>query len=367
MSREIFPGWTPVQIAHHYGFPMSATGAGQTIGVIDLGESLDLEEVRKDFKYLRAAYPDIEVVQIDAPPPQPGVALETHLDIEVLGCICPDAKIKVYRSALTLDGMAAAITRAVKDDVDVISISWGGSESTSFPAIDKALEAAKAANITVCVATGDFGSSQAANYTHQPVAASDGLAHRGHPASSPLVLACGGTQMMVDANGARTEIVWNNTNIGKGATGGGVSILYDVPKWQADAGIDITSANPGAKVGRVIPDVAGLAAGNDWKIGTSGGEKYLTGGTSAVAPLWAAFIALVNETRLNAGKTRLGFLNQRLYAMANKTDCFTDITDGDNKTTPTYPGYEAKAGFDACSGWGVPKGAALAKALTNWA
>jgi kumamolisin len=362
MAHELFPGWTPVQIAHHYNFPMASKGSGQTIAIIDLGESLELEEVMKDFKYLRAPYPKIEVIHIGEVPKQAGSALETHLDIQVVGCICPDASIKVYRAALTIDGMTAAIARAVKDDVDVISISWGGRENAIHQGLEEALSAAHKANITVCVATGDFGSSQY-SIGRAPAAAPDGLSHCGYPATSPLVLACGGTQLVLNDDGISTEVVWNNTLRGGRATGGGVSKLYDLPKWQGDAGIKIASTNKGEGVGRVIPDVAGLAAAGDWQIGIDGGDKELIGGTSAIAPMWAAFFALVNQMRLGQGKKRLGFVNERLYALAAKENLFIDIDKGNNKSTPDYPGYEAGKGFDACTGWGSPRGKHLAEAL----
>ena len=84
-----------------------------------------------------------------------------------------------------------------------------------------------------------------------------------------------------------------------------------------------------------------------------------------VAPLWAAFITLVNEARQAAGKSRLGFVNERLYELAPKGGLFNGITIGTNRPSPDYPGYDAKPGFDACTGWGSPIGEKLFAALVE--
>lgn len=158
-------------------------------------------------------------------------------------------------------------------------------------------------------------------------------------------------------------MVWNNTERKSGAAGGGISVLFERPAWQTDAGVDICCANTG-KQGRVTPDVAGLAAGGDWMI-FDDFRPEITGGSSAVAPLWAAFIALVNEARAASGKPRLGFVNERLYALAAKGGLFNDIVLGSNRPTPDYPGYDAQPGFDACTGWGTPIGGKLFAALVE--
>jgi kumamolisin len=113
------------------------------------------------------------------------------------------------------------------------------------------------------------------------------------------------------------------------------------------------SANPGGHAGRGVPDVAGDA---DPKTGYQvrvDGENLVFGGTSAVAPLWAALIALCNQ-KLG---TSVGFLNPLLYgSLAGKGVC-RDITSGNNGA------YAASTGWDACTGWGTPDGAALVAAL----
>jgi kumamolisin len=101
----------------------------------------------------------------------------------------------------------------------------------------------------------------------------------------------------------------------------------------------------------------------DWAIWVGGGHEALLGGTSAVAPLYAALVALANQRRRSRGRERLGFLNDRLYRLAAAGGLFVSITEGSNRLTPDGPGYDALAGFDACTGWGVPRADRLIAAL----
>ena len=92
------------------------------------------------------------------------------------------------------------------------------------------------------------------------------------------------------------------------------------------------------------------------------------GGTSAGSPQWAAITALANQARANAGEGPLGFLNPRLYALAESgayaTD-FHDITVGNNQLTGTPVGFNAGTGYDAASGWGTPDVAKLVNDLAT--
>ena len=372
MATEIYPGYTPIKVAQFYGFPTN-TGKGQTIAIISLGGPISMTELQEDFDSLNLPNRTDNIKVIDLP----GIgdnqnnegSGETHLDVEVIGSICPDAAINIYRGPNTFTGFAAAVSKAVDDKNTVISISWG---ATEFPgadssAMETALKAAKDSKtgITVCIAVGDGGSGNARN-VNQAVGAADGLAHIQYPASSPHVLACGGTQLE-SVNGNTAEYVWNNSANGGGATGGGVSDVFLLPHWQSAHGIDISSANSPHNGGRVIPDVAGLAAythGADWKI-YEYGQAVPNGGTSAVAPMWSSLVALVNETRQSQGKKNLGWINERLYELAAKGGLFNDVTVGNNRPSANYPGYDAGPGFDACSGWGTPIGAKLAAALVD--
>jgi kumamolisin len=191
----------------------------------------------------------------------------------------------------------------------------------------------------VCVAAGDGGSSDGVT---------DGNAHVDFPASSPHVLACGGTRLQGSGNTIGSETVWNDGSQG-GATGGGVSDAFPLPAWQNGAGVPV-SVNPGARIGRGVPDVAGDA---DPATGYSvlvDGQSTVYGGTSAVAPLWAALIARINQ---QLGKPA-GFVNALLYTHAA---ALHDVTTGSNGA------YSAGPGWDACTGLGSPDGTRIATAL----
>ena len=174
------------------------------------------------------------------------------LDIEVSGAIAPGANIVVYFAPNTDAGFLDGINQAVIDTVNkpsVISISWGGPESTwtaqSLQSYNSALQSASAVGVTVCVACGDNGSTDGV---------SDGQDHVDFPASSPYSLACGGTSLKISAGKVSSEVVWNDLSTGEGATGGGVSATFPIPTWQANVSVPSTGF-----AGRGLPDVAGDA------------------------------------------------------------------------------------------------------------
>jgi kumamolisin len=142
--------------------------------------------------------------------------------------------------------------------------------------------------------------------------------------------------------------VWNDGTSG-GATGGGVSETFALPSWQSSAGVP-KSVN-GGKAGRGVPDVAGDADPQTGYAVRVDGQDTVVGGTSAVAPLWAGLVALINQQRTSS----LGFVNATLYGQGEKP--FHDITKGSNGA------YQAKTGWDACTGLGSPDGKKLATAL----
>jgi len=182
------------------------------------------------------------------------------------------------------------------------------------------------------------------------------------PASSPYVLACGGTTLLFSGNTFTGEKVWNDggRDQGGGATGGGVSDDIAQPSWQK--GIVPPSVNPGNHVGRGVPDVAGNADGvSGYAILADGQLLSEVGGTSAVSPLWSALIARANQ---KLGKP-VGYINPLLYTSLGKTNAFRDITSGNNDPTGgQLGGYQSASGWDACTGWGSPDGTNLVNALT---
>jgi kumamolisin len=270
------------------------------------------------------------------------------LDIEVAGAIAPKAKIAVYFAPNTDKGFLDAITLAIHDKTNqpsVISISWGGPEDTwttqSLSSYDQSFQAAAALGVTIFCAAGDAGSGDGET---------DGKAHVDFPASSPNVAGCGGTKLIAAGNAISSEQVWNEGS--SSATGGGVSDFFALPAYQNAAGIP-PSANKNHHKGRGVPDLAGDADPATGYVVRVDGQELVFGGTSAVAPLWAGLTALLNQ---KLGK-RVGFLNPLTYGSLASSGSFQDITSGNNGA------YKAKAGWDACTGWGSPNGAKLLHAL----
>ena len=267
------------------------------------------------------------------------------LDIEVCAAVAPGAQIVVYFAPNTTQGFTDAISTAVHDTTNkpgVISISWGGPESTwsaqAMTAMDQACQTAAALGVTITVASGDNGSSDGLKGTAN---------HVDFPASSPHVLACGGTKLVGSGSKISSEVVWNEDAANEGATGGGVSNVFAKPAWQANANVPAPTKTKG---GRGVPDVAGDAdPATGYQIRVDG-ENTVIGGTSAVAPLWAGLIALANT----ANKKNAGFVNAKLYSAPK---AFHDITDGNNGA------FSAAGGWDPCTGLGSPIATAVIKAV----
>ena len=350
--------FTPPQLAKLYDFPTGVDGSGQTIGIIELGGGYKPADLTTYFKSLGLAAPSVVAVRVDnannAPTNANSADGEVLLDIEVAGGVAPKAAIVVYFAPNTTKGFLDAITMAVHDTThrpSVISISWGGAENTwttqALDSYDQAFKAAATLGVTICCAAGDAGSGDQNPDNGTP----DGLAHADFPASSPNVLACGGTKITVSANRITSEVVWNE-NPQSSAGGGGISDHFAVPSYQASARIP-PSANAGGHKGRGLPDVAGNADPQSGYAVRVDGQNLVIGGTSAVAPLWAGLIALLNQ---KLGKP-VGFLNPLLYTSAKVKASLRDITSGDNGA------YQAGPGWDACTGLGVPDGQKLLTAL----
>jgi kumamolisin len=337
------PSFSPLDLARLYNFP-AGTGLGQCIAIIELGGGYRPADLRKYFNRLKIApLPKVSAVSVDGGMNHPtgdvrGPDGEVMLDIEIAGAIAPKAEIVVYFAPNTDAGFIDAVTTAIHDTINkpsVISISWGAPESKwsrqAMTAMDEAFQAAAAMGITVCVASGDNGSSDGVP---------DGKNHVDFPASSPYVLGCGGTKVLQAADRTiQSETVWSGS-------GGGESAVFRVPDWQKEE--HVTKAQgpkpePALKW-RGVPDVAGdadPATGYNVRVD---GIDMVFGGTSAVAPLWAGLIALMNSSR----GSPLGYFNPWLYTNAKVTKVLTDIKVGNNGD------FSASPGWDACTGLGTP-------------
>jgi kumamolisin len=365
----------PTDVARTYEFPSTSSsidGKGQTIGIIEFGGGFGQHELEKYFKFMNLR------THQSLPTPKPKVVLvggainqvsdldnsgEVVLDVEIAAAVSPGAKLVIYFGKSLPDTISAAI-HDKENQPGILSISWSSAESLMHKdsqylrAVEKILTEAAAMKVTVCVASGDQGATDA-----QPSGSLEPCV--GYPGSSPHALACGGTM-----SGADGEVVWNNGLDKQGilwASGGGYSRLFNAPSYQSNHDVKPPA---GVSGGRGVPDVAGLA------------DRYMTyqeapnpkdasrplthwgtqNGTSAVAPLWAALVAQLNQVN----GSPLGFINPLLYDQSSSPS-LTDIATGNNvnpKSTDKKA-WNATSGWDPCTGLGVPNGSRLSKLIKN--
>jgi kumamolisin len=356
-------GVPSTEFAKRYNFPQAfegqtLDGTGQTVAIIELGGGFRGSDLKVYFQEIGVAQPMVTRVVVDRAAHSPTTADsddgEVMLDIEVAGAIAPKAKFAVYFAPNNgdqgfIDGISAAVHDTERKP-SVISISWGGPESTTdtqgIQAFHELFVAAAALGITICVAAGDHGTAD------EDAADWDGKIHVDHPAVDDLVLGCGGTQ--IDAKGQ--DVVWNDgtpfdksvAGGGGWASGGGISEVFAVPNYQMNAKLPVSLDS--GKPGRGVPDIAMSATNYFTRVDR---EEGASGGTSAVAPLMSALVALLNQAK----KKNVGFLNTLLYAHAGAL--LHDVTVGTNAITGTVEGYTAGPGWDACSGLGTPDGTAI--------
>ena len=303
--------------------------------------------------------------------------MEVTMDIELSGSLAPDARIDVFFAPPTSLGYRMAIYAALgvthegfeRPPVTVISVSWGNKESSwndnGMRAIDPALRLARDMGVVVCCASGDDGS-----WTE------DGCANAVFPASSPNVLACGGTTLVVDGGEIVGEESWNSTALGRQmATGGGMSGFFERPPHQDEAGVPGPGGNLGQTWisptlkgddsfrGRGLPDVAANADLNTGFRILAGGQVTNGGGTSAATPFWAGLLTAFSD---DLG-CPVGWFNPLLYSHPFK-HVSRQVTKGNNKVGSGGGAYyEAKPGarWNGCCGFGSPDGKRLLGALSR--
>jgi kumamolisin len=356
--------WQPAELASRYNFP-PGDGTGQTIGLLEFGGGYFASDLAAFCQTAKVAVPQVTPVSVDGTPTNAhdGAEGEVMLDVEVVAGVCPKSHVVVYFAQFTEMGWVQILDAAIHDSANspsVLSVSWGYAEggaiwtTQAIEQVNESLKDAASVGVTVCVAAGDDGSSDAIK---------DGHAHVDFPASSPYVLAVGGTTIPQTG----PDICWHEGDglreDGGGSTGGGVSQVLDRPSWQEQ--ITVQSVNPGASPGRILPDIAANA---DWTASpylfVVNGQGQGNGGTSAATPLIGSMILLMNASR--SGGSNLGYVTPLLYQAAQGgtiggLGC-TDVVSGDN-ITAKVGGYQAGDGYDAVSGWGTPNGAKLLELL----
>jgi kumamolisin len=371
----------PTQVASLYDYP-DTDGTGQNIAVFAFNGEIS-PDIQSDprggydpqalenyySKVLGQQVPTITDVVIAGPGNNPGPDTqassnqgdstgEIMLDLCIVGAAAPGAHIFVYFTEFNSKGWVDALSDAIggNNNISVISISYGNSEKDpnslwtlmEVQVVNTALQAAMAKGITICVSSGDDGAFDGGGK----------IAEVDFPASSPFVLAVGGTKLSASAGSSPTvksETVWNEILHKEGASGGGISVVFSKPAYQESVNVP-TSSTPPHFVGRGVPDVSAVG---DPVTGVvvmhiDGKNLESIGGTSASAPLWACLVARINQS-LGA---RCGFLNPLLYSKFAK-GILRDITSGNNGL------FQAQKGWDACTGLGSPGGKSLLNALSG--
>jgi subtilase family serine protease len=265
--------YTPAQIRHAYGFDqLTADGSGQTIAIVDAYGSSTIQSDLDTFCSQFGIAP--ATVTIYYPQGKPisnaGWAQETSLDVEWAHAIAPGAKIVlVAAKSSSYTDLLGAVDYAVNSGATVVSMSWGGSESSA-----------------------ETGNGYDSHFNHPGVTfvASAGDSGEGveWPAASPYVVGVGGTSLYLNSdNSYNSEVAWSGS-------GGGISQYESAPPWQ--------SAWSGLGY-RCVPDVSYLGDPNTGVLVVYRNNLYVFGGTSVGAPQWAALVALSKASLASAETT----------------------------------------------------------------
>ena len=290
-------------------------------------------------------HPRVIVVPINGATNSPnfndgGATIENTIDVETLGGMCPSANLTIilYISPNTLSQFSNLLTYMYNTNITVsgvnykptiISCSWGAPEiyygSSLLSNINSIMTTITNAGISICTATGDYGSNNGVGGSGNYV---------DFPSSNPNSTAVGGTTLVCPNNVYDSETVETTWSSG----GGGISTSYSKPSYQSSLSVS----------GRSIPDVASLADPSTGVVFRINSNLYVIGGTSVAAPIVAGFLATINCRT---------FINPYLYQAPSS--CFHDIITGSNG------GYSAGTGYDSCTGKGSIRGMNLAAYLAT--
>jgi hypothetical protein len=313
------------------------TGAGQVIGLFEFGPYFTNDIILYKQK---AGLPDVTVSNVlldgfTGIPPAGADDGEEALDIDMAMCMAPGATIIVYEGNSAIDIMNRIAT---DNKAKQIGCSFG-----FYPppgTMDNVFMQYLAQGQTFFAASGDSGA-----YSTNLIFA---------PADDPNITSVGGTSLTT--TGPRGSWVSETT---WGGSGGGITPHYSIPNYQVGMNMQ---TNHGSTTQRNFPDVAMLAdVVIFWYL--KNGQSGTVGGTSAAAPLWAGYMALVNQQATANGKPSIGNLNSIIYGIGKTnplySTLFHDITTGNNFNTASPTNFPATTGFDLCTGWGAPNGSNL--------
>jgi subtilase family serine protease len=355
-----------------YAAGTTLTGAGQSVGLLEFDGyyASDISSYAAAAGGGRANIV-IQPVLLDGYNGVPTSGLnsgngEVSLDIEMAMAMAPGlAKIVVFEGGP--NGLQNDVLNAMVANSSVKSLAccWGWSDGPNTTT-DNIFKQMATQGQSFLNASGD-GDAFTVGATSANGVDNVNLANA--PSSSPYITQVGGTTLTMNGSGSSygSETVWNWG--GGSGSSGGVSSYYAIPTWQA--GISM-SANQGSTTQRNIPDVAMIA--DNVFVYDSDGSADVFGGTSCAAPLWAGFLALVNQQATSLGNPAPGLINSAIYAIGKGQNqnfsyaaCFHDVTSGNNFWTSSPTKYVAVAGYDLCTGWGTPGGVNLINALAGQA
>ena len=329
---------------------VTLTGSGQSVALLQF-DGYGSNDIAS---YISQAgltnYPSLTSVAVNGGVLYPGSgALEVCLDIEMVISMAPGvSKIIVYEAPNTTSWstILSAIANDTNNPASQISCSWGNSSAgPKDPTSEGLFKQMAAQGQSFFNASGDSDAF---------------VGGVPFPSESTNITQVGGTTLFTTGpDGAwSSETAWNRGG-GVGG-GGGVSANYGIPVWQQ--GISMT-ANQGSTTLRNVPDVA---LTSEWVFVVTSGNMGIAAGTSCAAPLWAGFMALVNQQAAAAGQGPAGFINPAVYAIGKSSiynSCFNDITTGNNFSPSSPTNFPAVTGYDLCTGWGTPTGSNLINAL----
>lgn len=367
-AGSTYHAWTADQLASAYRFSSlygaGDFGFGQTVALFELSTYPSSDVAAYQTCYGTST--SVSNVPVDGGATTSTGADEDVLDIEDVIGLSPQVNIRVYEGPNTTTGVYDTYSKIVSDNLaTVISTSWGLCEpsegSTAAQSENTLFQEAATQGQSTFAAAGDSGSTDCTSGPNKTTLTVD------DPASQPFVTGVGGTSLSA-IGPPPTETVWNDGKTG-GAGGGGISSLWTMPSYQSGSASSLNVINSnssgtpcGAGAGsycREVPDVSASADENHGYVVYSNGAWTAYGGTSAAAPLWAAFTALTNASSA-CGGTPIGFANPLLYnaaAGAFSSD-FNDITSGNNNLSGSGL-YPAGSGYDMASGLGTPIGSGL--------
>lgn len=361
-------GNTPPAVAKYYNFPPQVPQK-QTFGVISLGGGILETDLSTFWSELALpSMPTFIPVSVDGASYtfdiNDDAAFENTLDVEIIGGLCPNSTILLYSAPNSNRGYYDAINSAISGtqyrgvmySPDKISTSWGMAElyyeTTTLAAFEQLLSGAAAKGVFITAATGDSGSDDGVG---------DGQVHADFPATSPSVVACGGTSISGPLTSTSVETTWSWDPTQQWGGGGGISSYFPAPSYQSGV-VTYPSNTPANLHGkRCIPDISLLAnPSNGWTI-LFGGQVYVNqiGGTSCAAPAMAGLAGRMGLKYASAPPSYL----YKVAKTPQRTSCFKDITTGSDDDLKTPGFWSAGPGYDLCTGLGSVNGTNLLNAL----